>query len=298
MYAQHVASIIRRHGLKFHIYADDVQIYIVFNPKIPGDAVCAIFKLTACVEELRAWLTKNMLKLNETKTEFFIASSKFNMPRLSNITIQIGSAEIAPSPTIKNLGVIFDTTMSMSEHVTSMCKSINFILWNLSKIRKFIDYNASSNAMRAFVLSKLDYGNSLLFGSKEKDLARLQRLQNRAARIIHQVSRRHHASPLLRSLHWLPIEKRIQFKILLHVFKSLNELSPVYLANSINIYIPPREGLRSGLDTTRLVIPKSKRVIGDCSFSVAGPSLWNKLPSSMKSYNILTFKKKLKTHLF
>ena len=134
-------------------------------------------------------------------------------------------------------------------------------------------------------------GLSLLFGSKKKDLVRLQRLQNRAARIIFQVSRRHHTSPLLKSLHWLPIERRIQFKILLHVFKTLNDLSPVYLTDCITIYVPPREGLRSNSDSLTLIIPRSKRATGDGSFSVSGPSLWNQLPHAIRSLKLHDFKK-------
>ena len=139
-------------------------------------------------------------------TEFFIAASPHNMNRLSDINFQIGSEVITPSPTIKNLGITIDSAMTMSDHVTSLCKSVNFLLWNLARIRRFIDHNAASNAMWELILSKLDYGNALLSSCKNKDVARLQRLQNRAARIVFQVQRRHSSSPLLASLHWLPID--------------------------------------------------------------------------------------------
>ena len=127
MYAQHVANIIRRYKLHYHIYADDVQIYMFFNPKVPGDAACTMFKLISCVHELRSWLTYNMLKLNDTKTEFFIAASPHNMRcRLSNITFHVGSTEMCPSSSIKNLGVTFDSSLTMSDHITSLCKSVNY----------------------------------------------------------------------------------------------------------------------------------------------------------------------------
>ena len=129
----------------------------------------------------------------------------------------------------------------------NLCKSVNFLLWNLAKIRRYIDRNAASNAMRALILSKLDYGNALLSSCKNKDVALLQRLQNRAARIVFQVPRRHSSSPQLASLHWLPIDKRIKFKILLHNYKALNDLSPVYLTECITIHLPSREGLRSSV---------------------------------------------------
>ena len=199
----------------------------------------------------------------------------------------------------KNLGITIDSAMTMSDHVTSLCKSVNFLLWNLARIRRFIDHNAASNDMRALILSKLDYENALLSSCKNKDVARLQRLQNRAAHIVFQVPRRHSSSPLLASLHWLPIDKRIKFKILLHIYKALNDLSPVYLTECIEIHLPSREGLRSSVDTTRLVVPRSTSRIGDRSFSVYGPSLWNQLPISIRSSStVCNFKHGLKTHMF
>ena len=153
--------------------------------------------------------------------------------------------------------------------------------------------------MRALILFKLDYGNALLSSCKNKDVARLQRLQNRAARMVFQVSRRHSSSPLLASLHWLPIDKRIKFKILLHIYKALNDLSPVYLTECITIHLPSREDLRSSVDTTFLVFPRSTRSIGDRSFSVYGPSLWNQLSISIRSTStVCNFKHGLKTHMF
>ena len=96
------------------------------------------------------------------KLSFFISSPAFHETRLADTKIRIGEAEIHPSSTVKNLGVHFDPAMTMSYHVTAICKSVNFHLWNLSRIRKYITQEACSNAMRALVLSKLDYANALL----------------------------------------------------------------------------------------------------------------------------------------
>ena len=220
------------------------------------------------------------------------------MHRLIDTKITIGSADILPSPEIKNLGIIFDSKMKMSSHITALWRSLNFSLWNISRIRRYVDQETWINAVRALILSKLDYGNALLSGCKVTDIARLQRIQNKAARIVFQVPRRHPSFELLDSLHWLPIEKRIIFKILLHIYKSLNDLSPKYLGDCFKIYIPPREGLRSALDETRLVVPRTNRLIGDMSFSVRGSILWNNIPPSIRaSTTVFSFKKSLKTHL-
>ena len=128
---------------------------------------------------------------------------------------------------------------------------------------------------------------------------RLQRLQNRAARIVFRVSRRHSSSPLLKTLHWLPIDNRIKYKILTYVYKTLNGLSPNYLSDCISIRVPSRTGLRSSQDKTCLEIPRCKKQIGDRSFRVYGPTLWNKLPQSLRtSPSINVFKHNLKTYLF
>ena len=241
----------------------------------------------------------NKLKLNESKTEFFIAASKHNLVSLKDTTICIGSKEISPSSTIKNLGVTFDSTMSMKPHITAMCKAINFTLWNMSRVRKFIDRDSCSHAMRALVLSRLDYANSLLTGCNIGDVGRLVKLQNKAARIIFCVPRLVSATPLLNTLHWLPVKKRIIFKTLLYIYKVLNGLAPAYLTQYISIYVFPRKGIRSANDTLRLNVPVTRLKIADGSFSSFGPKHWNKLPIAIRSSNsVTTYKKQLKTQLF
>ena len=88
---------------------------------------------------------------------------------------------------VLNLGITFDSKMTMSPHITALCRTLNFSLWNISRIRRFVDQETCINAMRALILSKLDYGNALLSGCKVTDIARLQRIQNRAACIVFQV---------------------------------------------------------------------------------------------------------------
>ncbi len=213
-YSHFIGQIIRRHSLQFHIYADDVQIFLTFDPTKPGDAACALFRLSQCVKELQSWLVANKLKMNPDKTEFFIASSPSHLKRLQHLTFNIDSLVICPSPSIRNLGVVFNADMNMSDHITQVCRSLNWHIRNLSRIRRFLDFDACHNAVRALILSKLDYGCCLLNCISMKDISRLQRLQNRCARLIFQMPKHSHTSPLLRQLHWLPIAQRIEFRTL------------------------------------------------------------------------------------
>ncbi len=108
---------------------------------------------------------------------------------------------------------------------------------------------------------------------------------------------RNHITPTLRSLHWLPVSFRIEFKILLLVFKCLHGTAPIYLSNLLNKYTPVRS-LRTS-NRNLLVVPKTRIKIGESAFSYFGPNLWNSLPDNLRAIDSLcTFKKYLKTHLF
>ena len=123
-------------------------------------------------------------------------------------------------------------------------------------------------------------------------------VQNATARLLTGTKKREHITPVLSSLHWLPVRFRIDFKILLFVFKSLNGLAPDYLSDLIRVHQPSR-ALRSGSQMVLEVPRSSLKTKGDRAFSVAAPKLWNALPVNVRTANSLsTFKTQLKTYLF
>jgi hypothetical protein len=298
-YTRRVGEIISKHDLKYHIYADDVQIYAIFDPNCHGDAACALFRLGQCVKDLQSWMLENRLKLNQAKTEFFVASSPHHYSSLHHLTLNLGGHDIPASPYIRNLGVIFDHSITMAKHITNLSRSINWQLRNLNRIRKHLDTETSHNIVRTLILSRLDYCNSLMYGIDKKHLNRLQVLQNKAARLILKQPSRTHATPLLRSLHWLPISQRIQFKVLLQSFKAWHFNSPDYLS----LHFHPRTHktkyrLRSDSAIT-FEVPRSRKHAGERAFSIAGPRLWNGLPMDIRGLvSLSVFKRHLKSHLF
>ena len=126
---------------------------------------------------------------------------------------------------------------------------------------------------------------------------RLQCIQNSAARIVSRRNRHEHITPVLENLHWLPVQQRIMFKVVLFVFKCLNGLAPPYLAELINV---KENSCSCQLQSDScLQEKKTNNKFGDRAFSICGPVLWNQLPKCMKEINSLEeFKKELKTHLF
>lgn len=285
-YTRIVGNIIEHHSLSYHVYADDVQIYLRFNPSADGEAVCALYRLAKCVDDLQSWMLSNRLKLNQSKTEFFIASSRHHYESLKHHTLILGDQEISNSPSIRNLGVTFDSSMTMCDHITALSRSIHWQLYNLNRIRKHLDTDTCHNIVRTLILSKLDYCNSLMYGIDKKQLHRLQVLQNRCARLILRQPSRTHASPLLHSLHWLPIARRIEFKLLIITFKAFHLNSPQYLSSYFQLY-----------KTTYAL--RFHKHHGDRALSVAGPSLWNELPCNIRGLDqISVFKSHLKSYLY
>jgi len=297
-YTHTIGQIIRKHGIQYHVYADDVQLLITFDPRRPGDAVCSLYKLSQCIMDLQSWLTANKLMLNNSKTEFFIASSSYHYKSLQHLTLHVGGLEIPHSPSIKNLGVSFDHNMKMSDHVTQISRSLNWQIGNLHRIRRFLDFDACSSAVRTLILSRLDYCCTIFNGINKKDLHRLQKLQNRAARLIFMKPKCTHTSPLIRDLHWLPVAERIQFRTLVQTYKLLKSSSPEYLSSLLQVQQSPYS-LRSTAAGNSLIVHRSHKQAGDRAFSIIAPRLWNGLPVSVRqAVSISSFRKLLKHHLF
>ena len=239
----------------------------------------------------------NSLKLNENKSEFIMCGSKQHLAKVNIPSIRIGDVYIQPSSKCRNLGVIFDCHMSHINQVASVSKSVRYHLRNLGFIRKYLNRTATEQLVHAFISSRLDFCNSLLYNLPQNLIDKLQRLQNASARLVTLSRRTTHITPTLKSLHSLPIIDRIAFKIILLVFQSLHGTSPIYMTDIISRYHQARS-LRS-TKSLRLSVPRTHHSWGDRSFSHAAPELWNNLPLQLRQQDSLsTFKSSLKTHLF
>ncbi len=295
MYTRQLADVIEKHqDVMFHSYADDIQIYIRCN-NTPESCANAVEQLRNCINDICKWMTANYLQLNKEKTEI-IVFSRCKEPK--TIDLMIGNDTLQSKPTVKILGVTLDSNMSLNQHTTNTCRSIYMNIRKIKRIKHYLSTSALRILIQNMVTVRLDYCNSLYNGITLRTTRKLQLAQNTAARLISGTLRHEHISGTLRELHWLPVAKRSQYKLLILVYNALHGNSPIYIRDMFNWYQPARS-LRSSaypsLVPNRNNTVKYGRRLCDTSCAV----LWNSLPVELKmSTTVEIFKKQLKTHLF
>ena len=134
---------------------------------------------------------------------------------------------------IGNLGSVFDLSMNMAAQVSKAVKSANYYLRTIGRIRKYLTAESSKSAVISLVTSRFDYCNGLLCGIPEELICKLQRVQNNAARVITLTKKHDHITPVLKELHWLPVRKRIEFKILLLAYSQVFAWNCTFLPEGI-----------------------------------------------------------------
>ena len=168
------------------------------------------------------------LRLNDSKTEFLIIGTKQQLSKISSYHLTIGSATVPPVNSARNLGTWIDTSLALQDHINKACRAAYFHIYNIRHIRNFQTKDATQILVHALVISRIDYCNGLLYGLPVVTVAKFQRLQNSAARLISLTSRFHHITPVMKSPPWLPVKYRILFKVAILTFKISNRLSPDY----------------------------------------------------------------------
>ena len=164
--------------------------------------------------------------------------------------------------------------LSFQQHVSRTCQICYLNLHRISYVHNYLSQDALKTLISAFVLSRIDYCNSLLAGCPKQLIHKLKKVQNNAARLICRTPKSDHISPVLHTLHWLPVEQRIEHKLLLLAFKSVDNDGPSYLSDLLKFYISSRQ-LRSSSHTRLLRIPSFRlKSFGQRKFSYQASVLW------------------------
>ena len=186
---QPIGDIIRKHELKYHQYADDLQLFCHFS----FDALSlstAVHRIEQCIDELKDWMTANYLQMNDSKSEILPVIPRQRTGLTHGLRVRVGSDYVTAVRHVKNLGVYLDSHLDMTTQVSRTISTCSFHMRNLAQILRYLTRPTTERVVNALITSRLDYCNSLLFGTSASNINRLQRLQNSVARLVTRQSRR------------------------------------------------------------------------------------------------------------
>ena len=296
MYTKDLEQIVTKYGFSIHLYADDTQVYFAFDVHSPNPNMSAV---KCCFLEIKQWMTVNFLKLNDDKTEFIDIG-----PYISPIqNLDLGELCISPVEKAKNLGFWFDHQLKLDAQINAVSQMCYLNQRNLSRIGSKLSHELKVQLVHGNILCFIDYCNSVYSKLTERNIQKLQKIQNNAVRFIYGLygkSGRVPITPYLKKLHFLPVRFRIKFKLSLLVFKCINDLAPSYLKDLIFLRETKRRSSRLDDDFFLLKVPPCPNFTkSQGAFSYIAPKTWNEIPYHIRSMsNIHDFKKALKTFYF
>ena len=257
--------------------------------------------MEACLCDIRRWMINDKLMINDSKTDLMLIGTKAQLQKTKSATPTIGESITSPSTEpLRNLGAWFDCHFNLNFNITKTCKSAFFHLHDIRRVRKYLSIESAEKLVHAFITSRFDYCNTLLYGLPHCALTKPRCVQNAAARVLYLAPRYCHITPILYELHWLPVTFRIEFKIIIITHKAIHGTAPNYLSYLVNFKPNSSYSLRSNnkyllsnLDVRTLP------TLGDRALVAAAPKLWNNLPLDLRcTSDFEVFKRNLKTHLF
>ena len=198
LYIAPLQDVIATFNLQCMFYADNTQLYIAVKPSTPE---LAIDFLSTCIKAVFHWNTCNKLQTNRGKTEVLRLTSRFVKNPSLGPQFMVAGVPVDITSKTRNLGVIVDANLTLSSHINDLCKKAFFFINSIGRIRKYLPPDPVKRLVKALVISHLDYCNSLLYGLPSYELARLQRVQNTAARLIVGACQSDYMTPILRGLH-------------------------------------------------------------------------------------------------
>jgi hypothetical protein len=297
LYVAALNRVVQKYSPTLHGYADDHKIALACYPGNSDSEAEAKAELERCLQDIVFWMADQKLKMNNSKTEIIIYGTKQQLAKVQMDSICVGGVDIKCVDSVRDLGVLMDSALSFDQHITKKCQIANHQLHNLNGIRNYLPQKMTETLVHGLLHSHLDFCNALLSGLPNYKIDKFQKLQNRAARIVTKTPFDSEIKPVLRSLHWLPLQARIRFKVLVLVYRCLNGTAPVYLSNMLCIKTSVYS-LRS-VDGSSLEVPRTRTKIAERSFHVIGPKWWNALPLDIKNSSTEDiFRRNLKTQLF
>lgn len=289
IYTRSLYTVIKAAGFDTSGYADDSNARLSFSLTFQHNVITQ--SLPTLMDKITQWMNHFFLKINPDKTEIilFVPNALKDIPTINGTIFNDGTCTRF-SKKVTNLGVTLDRFLNFESHVNPTVAYCYKLLKDVSSIRSLITQQQTEMLVHSIISSRLDYCNSLLYGLNKSTIEKYQKVQNAAARVVLKLRKRDSIRQELVNLHWLRINERILFKLLVFVYKCLNSMAPVELSSLLTIHSVEN-------CTLRYIFLKS--VHGRRSFQYVAPRLWNALPIATRKVSSLDiFKSKIKYLLF
>jgi hypothetical protein len=279
LYLTGIEEVMQKHDIQYVIFADDIQL-ITTTP--PAQIQSSIRKLEECINELSQWLVTHSLALNNAKTEFLILGTSPQLKKCDEgISLIVGGVTIHPNrSSVRDLGVLLDPKLTMSDHVTACCRRAYAYLKSITRQKQALPVAKRLMLVKALVLPQLDYGAALLYNIDKKVMNRMTRVIRSSIRMACGLRKYDSVSNELRDKGILSMENRITLRILLIVRTVIETNLPEYLRELLEWYQPGR-ALRS-LDSQQLSQSRVRTKAGARAFQIVAAAVWNEIPQHVR----------------
>ena len=259
-------------------------------------------RMSICIERVASWMSSNRLRLNPSKTELIWLGTSRRLQHCDGLNMTVCGAVVRPVDCVRDLGVLIDSNMTLSNHVNNVAGICFYQLRQLRIIRRSLTTDAAHSLVRALIHTRIDYCNGLLATGPKYLHEKLQSVLRAAARLVLQLPYRASVSGIMRGqLHWLEMPDRVRFKLCTLVYRCLHGLAPSYLSDFCTPATVHAHLRSSGTLERSLSTPRTKtKTLGPRGFYFASSAAWNALPVHLRDpeLSLNSFKTKLKTHFF
>ena len=273
-------------------YADDTQILISGTKSEFGTVVA---KMEQTLASLDSWFCASGLKVNAGKTQLMLLGSAPNLRQVPSFSVKFRDHLLSPVPEAKNLGLVFDRTLSWDKHVTAVTRHCVGTLAGLSHLRSYLPTSVVSALVSALVLSQVRYCISVYGSGTKKNMSRIQKIINYAAKVIFGRKKFDHVSDLLQKLGWLGAGDLVRYHSLSLAHKVHRLGEPEALASGLVRVSDTRE--RHTRQDGCLCVPRSRTEMGRRRFSSRAPQQYNELPPELTELPVNVFTRHLRRHL-
>ena len=268
------------------MYADDTNVtfYAATIPDLES-------QINSDLKYINRWLKANKLSLNVAKTEFMVISSRQKLQSLNDYTmnIHINGVPINQSNQSKSLGLIIDENLSWKANIHEISKKVSSGIGALKRVRPFASMHTAIRIYKGLIEPHFDYCSAVWDGLTQQLSEKLQRLQNRAIRVITKSTYDTISRFLLNSLGWDNLSVRRAKQKANLMYKYINSLAPAYLRN---LFAPRTPNYYFRNAKKKLMLPKPRTDYLKLGFSYSGALLWNNLPEEIRTSNFLGFLKR------